>query len=459
MNLSVSEHLSQALAHHPARRWLVAYSGGLDSSVLLHALVICQPKATIEAVHVNHGLSPHADAWQEHCQRECQTLGVKLHTVKVEVDGDANIEERARRVRYQAMADLMQPGDYLLLAQHRQDQAETLLYRLMRGAGVKGLAAMAPERGLGGGQLLRPLLDVDRSRLLAYAQSHHLSWITDESNLDEHFDRNYLRHQVLPVLQTRWPAASQTLARSAEHCREAQQLLEDLARLDGELLDERGEALGYSICLTELARLPERRRNNWLRYWLQQRFGVVPGHQALADIHQQLLSPGGATPQARVDIAQVQLRRHGSRLYALASALQWTPQPNQSALEWLDKTRPLSLPGGDRLQLTPAATGQVGLSLDCLKQPLQVRWRQGGERCRPQGRAHSQTLKKLLQEYQAPAWLRSRVPLLYVGGELAAVGNMWVNHPFAACGADALALNWLQQAVEEPRARLQNRNF
>lgn len=443
MTLTVPEHLSRSLAQRSAQRWLVAYSGGLDSSVLLHALVAGQPQAVIEAVHVNHGLSANAGAWQEHCRRQCESLGVTLHTVAVDVSGEGNVEERARRARYQAMTELMQPEDCLLLAQHCQDQAETLLYRLMRGAGVKGLAAMAYERELSPGHLLRPLLGLERADLLAYAQQVGLHWIDDESNTDERFDRNYLRHQVLPVLQARWPAASQTLARSAEHCREAQLLLEDLARLDGELLDERVEALGYSVGVTTLMQLPDRRRNNWLRYWLERRFGVVPGHQALADIHQQLLGPQGATPSARVDLAPTQMRRHQQRLFLLNAKLLWAPAPDQRPLEWRDKTQPLTLPGGDRLQLSPVAEGQVGLSPDCFSQPLQVRWRQGGERCRPEGRAHSQTLKKLLQEYQVPAWLRSRVPLLYAGDELAAVGDLWVNQSFASRDLDALAVDWL----------------
>ncbi len=445
--------LQDIACQHSAGRWLVGFSGGLDSTVLLHGLSAAQMSTPVIAVHVHHGLSPNADNWQRHCQMVCGSLQVPLLVQRLGLhSAKGNLEERARRARYQAINELPQAGDVVLLGHHRDDQAETLLYRLMRGAGVKGLAAMDEQRRLGNANLWRPLLHYSRAELLAYAREHSLQWIEDESNQQLQFDRNYLRQQVLPALTERWPEASKAMAQSAEHCREAQSLLTDLAILESQQLAERPEPGGYSVDLAHLRALPPRRQKNYLRYWLDERFGVSISRQAQVDIEQQLLGEGTSVA-ARISVAEVQLCCFADRLYALDSRAQWAPRTDEPDLPWQSVAEPLALPGGDCLSLTPAhriGINCIGIRPDCLTGKIEVRWRQGGERCQPAGRGHSQTLKKLLQEYQVPTWLRPRVPLLFIDGELAAVGDYWVNQAYASKGAGAMALNWHFAAVQRP---------
>jgi tRNA(Ile)-lysidine synthase len=411
----------------------VGFSGGLDSTVLLHWLVQQRPAWPVRAVHVNHGLSPNAGQWQHQCEQICRELGVELQVVKVALEAAVgNLEAAAREARYHAFTQVLSRGDVLLLAQHQDDQAETLLYRLMRGAGTRGLAAMAAERPLGVARLCRPLLQVDRAELEAYAQKHALRWVEDESNTDVSFDRNYIRHRVLPVLHQRWPAAARSLARSAQLSRANDTLLTEYAAADLRSMDEQTVAMGFCLSAPKLASISAPRRHNLLRHWLEQRFNQLPTGKALAEIDGQLIQAEGHG--ALVVAGAVTLRRFNQGLYALHLPLQWQPAPGQPALKWPDITQPVILPGGDALTLQPA-TG-VGIGARWLQGEVHIQWRVGGERCTPAGRAHSQTLKKLLQEYRVPTWLRARVPLLYINGELAAVADYWVCRRFAATGSE-----------------------
>ncbi|BFM21352.1 tRNA lysidine(34) synthetase TilS [Gilvimarinus japonicus] len=407
----------------------VGFSGGLDSTVLLHWLRQARPVWPLKAVHVNHGLSPNADQWQQQCEQFCRELGVELHVVKVALDTAAgNLEALAREARYEAFTQVLGAGDVLLLAQHQDDQAETVLYRLLRGAGARGLAAMATERPLGAARLYRPLLEVSRAELEAYAKEHALSWVDDESNTDVRFDRNYLRHRVMPALRERWPAAARSLADSAELNRSNDTLLSEYAAADLQALAEQTVAMGFCLPVAALGAMSAPRRHNLLRYWLELRFNQLPTRKALAEIDSQLVQSEGHG--AEVIAGPVSLQRFNQKLYALHLPLQWQPEQSQPAIEWGDTAQLLMLPGGDALTLTPV-TG-AGIAPKWLSAGLQVQWRVGGERCQPAGRVHSQSLKKLLQEYQIPTWLRPRVPLLYINGELAAVADYWVCQRFAA---------------------------
>lgn len=409
----------------------VAFSGGLDSTVLLHWLLRQRLGCPIKAVHINHGLSPNADQWQNQCEQLCRELDVELHTVKVALDSAAgNLEALAREARYDAFTHVLAAGDVLLLAQHQDDQAETVLYRLLRGAGTRGLAAMAPGRVLGAARLYRPLLNVSRAELETYAKAHSLSWVEDESNTDVRFDRNYLRRRVMPVVRERWPAASRSLADSAELNRATDTLLSEYAAADLQSMAEQTAAMGFCLPVATLAAMSAPRRNNLLRYWLEQRFAQLPSRKALAEIDSQLIQAEGHG--AEVVTGTISLQRFNQNLYALHQPQQWQPKQGEPAITWRDTGQALTLPGGDIMNL--AAVAGAGIAEQWLGGSLQVQWRAGGERCKPAGRAHSQSLKKLLQEYQVPTWLRSRVPLLYINGELAAVADYWVCQRFAASG-------------------------
>lgn len=271
----LSIHLRQAMQPwRTAPAWRIAFSGGLDSSVLLHLLADWarhEDLPPLSAIHVHHGLQPAADAWPEYCAQFCARLDIPLEVVRVQVAPGASLEQAARRVRYAAFAERLGSGEVLLGAQHRDDQAETLLLRLLRGAGVRGLAAMPASRPLGQGSLVRPLIDCSRAELQAYAQSHGLAWVEDPSNADERFSRNFLRRQVMPLLAERWPQMTASLARSASHLSEAQQLLDELAEMD--LLAARGVcALPWlplpSLDLSAVTALSDARQRNLLRHWL-----------------------------------------------------------------------------------------------------------------------------------------------------------------------------------------------
>lgn len=411
--------------HHLKTLW-VAYSGGLDSQVLLNLLAELrhQIPVQVKAVHVNHGLSPNAVVWQEQCAQACASLGIPLSTFKVNAKAakGESPEAAARQARYAIFHKLIQPGDALLTAHHQDDQAETLLLQLLRGAGVKGLAAMPAAAVFSQGLLLRPFLAITRAELVNYAQQHDLRWLEDESNASLEFDRNYLRHQVLPILQQRWPAAARTLTRSAQHCAEAAELIDALAIEDLALLTSQ---IPNVLTISKLTQLPIIRQKNVLRYWLAQLNFPLPNAKQLEQIlHTVVHSAIDANPKVTWD--QVEIRRFQDGLYALSS------RPALSALElkW-NYTKPLTLPNQLGTLYSEVKKGQ-GIKKALLPEYLTVRFRSGGERCHPQGRQGSHPLKKCMQEWKVPPWQRDQVPLLYLGEQLIAVIGYCVCEPYTA---------------------------
>jgi len=387
-------------------RWCIAFSGGLDSTVLLHLLKSTQPNLSIFAIHVNHQISPHAHSWQQHCEEVCQQLRVPFVTEKVTVENRGNgIEDAARSARYGAFKKHLSSGDYLLTAHHADDQAETLLLRLLRGTGSKGLAGIAVERMFDQQKnikLLRPLLSFTRDELLQYANQHQLKWIDDDSNFSEKYDRNYLRLQVMPLLQSRWPEFQKKWNQTAQLCAETESLLQEMAIADLQIMDLRDERIGQSINRSLFAGLSIPRQHNLLRYWLSIQEYSIPEQQHWQQIASQIFSE---KPDARINLqwGNVSLRVYQDKIFAL----------------------PIVLP-----ELTLYMTERLAHpSMKLLRMDLpdiHIRTRQGGERCRPAGRNHSQTLKKCLQEFGLEPWLRDQVPLVYSGENLVAVGDLWI---------------------------------
>lgn len=436
------ESLQTQLASLPAvPHYWVAYSGGVDSLALLHALAALRDTLPGElgAVHVNHGLHAAAAEWAAHCTTVCRELGVPL--VGLTVDGRPGAgdspEAAARAARYAALERWLPAGHGLLTAQHRDDQAETLLLQLLRGSGVKGLAAMPEVAELGAGLLLRPLLAVSRHDLQAYADRQRLHWVEDPSNTDTGLDRNYLREHIVPELRRRWPAVAQTLARSAQHCAEAARILEQVAAAD--MVDLAGPA-GKTLALGGLQALAPERRRNVLRFWLHERCGALPSTAVLSRIlHDILASRPDASPCVRW--RGIEVRRYRDRLHLLRQAPERDPGRR---LAWsLDGC--LELPDAGGTLYASRASGH-GLRVAAVAGPVEVAFRQGGERCRPAGRAHHHSLKKLFQECAVPPWERPRIPLIYVGTELAAVAGFWVCEPFSAApGEPGYAIEWSER--------------
>lgn len=396
-----------------ASHWRVAFSGGLDSTVLLHLLANLaktESLPALSAIHVHHGLQAAADAWPAHCQDVCDELSVPLQVQRVQVQPGASVERAARDARYAAFSAATQANDVLLTGQHRDDQAETLLFRLLRGAGVRGLSGMPATRALGQGSLVRPLLDVTRAELEAYAQDHGLRWVEDPSNQDRQFSRNYLRHQVLPLLSGRWPQAHASMARSAAHLREAQGLLDELAQIDlaTAKLPAEFEWSGLpSLEFAAIAKLSDARQRNALGHWLQPltRLPDTDHWSGWVDVRD---AGNDASPIWR--LADGELHRSAGRLWWLSG--QWLRTPVVSG-DWHEPSLALRLPDNGRVMFS----GQTPAG------PLQVRYRQGGEVMHLADRGH-RDLKRLLNERAVPGFVRGRLPLLFRGEELLAVANL-----------------------------------
>jgi len=439
MSFSQAELLLQLQDFPATRRCWVAYSGGRDSHVLLHAMAGLRGRypAELRAVHADHGLHPEAVAWGEHCRRVCAELAVPLELLKLDLDrrSGESLEAVARSARYRALAGVLGPGDLLLTAHHQDDQAETLVLQLLRGSGPSGLAAMPALAELPPGRLARPLLGFSRDRLAAYARREGLSWIEDPSNRDSGFDRNFLRHEVFPVLLRRWPGLGKTLARSARHCAEAQSLIDQLARTD--LQAARGEDPGV-LSLAALRRLPPPRCRALLRHWISEQGFRVPDTARLDRVLDEVLTAAGdRMPLVHWEGAEV--RRYRDGLYLLRPL---PPHDPELRLDWDGNTR-LRLPEGLGVLATrPARGGGIDREL-WRRSPLQVGFRRGGERCRPAGRRHTRSLKTLLQEHGVVPWMRDRIPLVFLDGRLAAVGDLWVCEEFRATpGRDGVELCW-----------------
>jgi tRNA(Ile)-lysidine synthase len=407
------------ISDSPSSIWWVGFSGGLDSTVLLHALAQLRLPVQLRALHINHQISPNANRWQSQCADFCAQVSIPFYAEKVSVvNTGKGIEDAARAARYSVFEKNIARDNYLLTAHHANDQAETLLLRLMRGTGPRGLAAMAAVRALGEGWLARPLLYFTRAELAAYALTHQLTWVDDESNLDDDYDRNFLRNQVMPLLHSRWPEFKRKWQQTAELCAQQEGVMEEIAREDLLRSAPLVERIGQSIELNVLVGLSPARKQNLLRYWLRLNNHTTPEQLHWHQIEQQIFA-GRDDAQPRVAWGNVALQTYRERLYAL----------------------PLQMPELElRMQLSDAQE-RPRLKVDL--PDLRIGYRSGGERCKPVGRGHSQTLKKLLQEYQLEPWLRDRVPLVFSGDKLVAVGDLWVCADFVAAENEAgYALIW-----------------
>ncbi|MBS0192919.1 MAG: tRNA lysidine(34) synthetase TilS [Proteobacteria bacterium] len=397
---------------HPApdSKLVVGFSGGLDSTVLLHALAT-HPSIRgrgLRAVHVHHGLQADADAWAAHCEAVCAQWDIRIDIARIQVDLHAGrgMEAAARAARLDAFRTLLNADEVLALAHHRDDQAETVLLRLLRGAGGDGLAAIRRRSRLGSLHLWRPLFDVPRSVLRRYADAHELRWIEDPSNESVTYDRNFLRHRVLPLLRERWPQADRSLARSAALLAEQAQLLDVEVAVSLKSLQLADDALS----IPGLLALPRAQRARVLRVWLRQMTGLAPGGRWLATLERDLLR-ARSDGEARVVWASRLLQRWRDGLHARISAPAW---PNDWSATW-DGQSALQLPDRSRLEL---------LGVDGFDATMTVRARRGGERIRLPGRGHSHELKHVLQDRGVPPWSRIRMPLLFaVDGELLAAGD------------------------------------
>jgi len=472
---------------------LLGLSGGADSVVLLHLLQQLSPRHSwrLSALHVHHGISPKADSWAAFCADLCARCGVPLQVEHVDIAPlrAHGIEAAARKLRHAAFA--RQQCDFVALAHHADDQAETLLLQLLRGAGVRGASAMPlfanmsfPRRresselfkldsrlrgsddagfihglpeNICAGSVVRPLLHCSRQEILDYAAANNLQWIEDESNTDDSYPRNFLRHRVLPLLGEKFPAYRDTLARSTQHFAEASELLDDLARLDApdlfpspacgrgasarnslsakedaKLSGARGEGGESSLEVSRLQSLSQPRAKNLLRYYLHSLGAPMPQAVQLDDMLHQLCS---AREDAAVCIAYSgwQVRRYQGKVCALRALDEFD---RNMVLPWHGETE-LDWPAlNTRLQFTRTQNSGISLAkLQCA--PVTLRLRSGGETLRPQPNAATRTLKNLLQEHHVPPWQRDRLPLLYCGDKLVCVFGVAIAAEYQAVADEA----------------------
>jgi tRNA(Ile)-lysidine synthase len=409
--------------------------------------------SSLRAIHVHHGLHANADSWAAHCSKLAKKLGVPLEIIKVSVarQRGGSLEASARDARYAALAGALQPREVLLTAHHQDDQLETVLLQLLRGAGVPGLAAMPEVAPFAGGRLARPLLTRSRLDLEEWAREHDLTWIDDDTNTDERFDRNYLRRTVLPRIRERWPGAGAAVSRTARHAAEARRLLDAVA-----LADVERASVGASLSTQRLRTLDGDRRRNALRFWIARSGFLVPDTRRLDELAGPLLDARpDANPQVRWD--EVLVERHcgilsiqknceaGTSTRALAAAKAGASRVTAggkseaarasgagssaaAAQIWNWRGSPmlfLDVPVGGTLTLVRDQYGPI--DLDALPDTLSVQGRRGGESLRPGPDARTRKLKALLQEAQVPPARRKILPLLYANGRLIAVADRWLD--------------------------------
>jgi len=419
-----------------AERWVVAFSGGLDSMVLLHALSLLAANSErpngipLTAIHINHQLHSNAAAWSAQCASLAKALGVECRSIDVSIDPKAanGLEAAAREARYAALRTQIRSGDWLFSAHHRDDQAETLLLNLVRGSGPAGIAGIGAALALGDAWLVRPLLNIDQSALQDYASAHALQWIDDPSNTDRRFDRNFLRHEIVPVLRSRWPDIATRLQRSAGHAGEAAQLLSELGRID---LDALG-ADSRRVPIDGLVTLSSARQRNLIRCALRDRGLSMPSAVVLNRVLSEVI-PAREDAQPLVEWPGGAVRRYRDHLYLLTDKL--APRIEESAFS---ADAAILGPGLGRLALERNA--ELGLSDAAIERGLRVCPRLGGERFTPMGQRHTKKLKKLLQDEGVVPWMRDRLPLIYAGNDLVAVGDLWLSN--SAASRPGVAVRW-----------------
>ncbi|MET1254801.1 tRNA lysidine(34) synthetase TilS [Aliikangiella maris] len=425
--------------YHATKKLVIAYSGGIDSTVLLHIvaqLVDAGLVSQIRAVHINHAIQSSSDDWQHHCQLICQQQNIPLitHRLALNWNGQTNIENRARDARYQFFQQILGKDEHLLMAHHQNDQAETLLFRLLRGCGVSGAGAIPESRPLGHGQILRPMLSADKRQVEDYAASHALSWIEDPSNQDAYFSRNFLRQRVFPLLAERWPHYAKTLARFTRLATEQTLLLREIAEQDA-LLCCAGNAV---INLAQLASLSVARQKNLLYFWGASHSQSTPSSQEIDELLRQLKLTDDiqslAAQKQTTDLLltlrslNIDIAFAGQRVRTFAGNLYLTniqPDAQFKVAQWDLKMPRLTL--SNQVTLSYQRINGNGLRLPLADEMVIVKPRAGGEKCRPDYRNHSTNLKNIYQELNIPPWIREWLPVIYYNDVLAAVPGVFIN--------------------------------
>lgn len=417
--LLTANFLFETISAYPdLKRIWVAFSGGVDSHVLLHVLKEMSAQleqlrhVEIKAVHVDHGLNEKSKQWAAHCQQVCAGYNIPLQILQVDAThrkGESP-EDAARQARYNAFAGIIKKNDYIVTAHHQDDQAETLLIQLARGSGPAGLASMPTITPFHSAWLARPLLGFSREQLTTYASNANLTWIEDPSNENDDYDRNFIRHNVLPTLKSRWPKIVTTIARTARYNAEASQLLTQLAQID---IKEVQGPQRNTLLVSALLNFDVIRRDNLIRTWIKSLGLPLPQTIHMHHINHDVLG-AKRDAQPKVNWVGCTISRYRDLIYAMQPL---APHDCNQMHPW-NLQESISIAGIGILSVTH--TNGSGLK-NCDYDNAYIRFRQGGEHCKPVGRAHTHELKKLFQEFNIPFWMRERVPLIYINDTLAGI--------------------------------------
>lgn len=412
--------VKQLLASAPSKQFLIGYSGGLDSHVLLHLISQARntdPSIAVRSLYIDHGLQAESQDWARHCQTIADALNIDHQTISLKLHPQTgeSIEAAARKARYQAFAEAIEANEVLLTAQHQDDQAETLLLQLIRGAGLDGLSAMPYQKTSEGYLHIRPLLDLTRKQLAAYADEYQLDFINDPSNADTRFDRNFLRQDIVPTLQTRWPSLSNTLMRSASHLAESRALLEDYLQQD---MPAFAGSRPNTLSLSALQKAPAIKQTAIVRHWIKAQGFLAPSSRKLTHLFKDVIdAKEDATPLLEWQNAQV--RRFQDDLFIMTPL---ADIPANTRYTW-DIREELHIPDL-AITLLPSSLGDLKEVLLKENFPVTVRFRRGGERIKAQGQTHSQSVKKLLQATKIPPWERKRIPMIYADDMLIQIASI-----------------------------------
>lgn len=405
------------------QRFYIGYSGGVDSHVLLHCCAsIALLKDKLTAVYVHHGLQVEAESWAKHCEKTAKDQGVKFLTLRVNAQAaqGESPEEAARNARYAALKSLIDVGDVLLLAQHREDQLETVFLQLFRGSGLRGLSGMPELMAFGVGVMLRPLLNTPKQAISDYAHAYQLNWVEDPSNQSNDYDRNFLRNTVVPLLKQRWPAIDKTVSRSAKHCADAQVLVEEVA---DELFSVVFNPVDNTLSISQLMEHHSHSQQLIIRHWFRRLGLKMPAQAKVGRILNEVVAAAGHRDPL-LSGQGYSIRRYRDKLYCLKQPV---PEAQQDRV-WPAEQASIKITDDQTLSCVPASKGI--LREQWQKAKVEVRFRRGGEKICLSGRQGHHSLKNLFQEAAIPPWERDVMPLIYLDDTLAAVGDKWISATF-----------------------------
>ena len=419
----LENYFSDLIDKDKPARYVVGYSGGIDSTVLLHAINKMIGHIPVIAVHINHQLIPQAAEWEKHCRKFSESISVEFLSRKVIIDMNSGygLEAASRKERYDSFKQLIRKNDYLLTAHNQDDQVETVLLNIFRGCGLRGIRGIPASRKFFEGRLVRPLLRVSRNEISEYAKKYKLSWIEDPSNQYQKYDRNFLRHKILAQLKTRWPAVNNNVRKTSELASEINEELKEIAFIDAPLFQKNNQ-----LDIRAIKNLSPARQKNILRYALLSLGFPLPSSIKLNQIINEVIN-ARVDRQPLVQWSDVQVRRYRKKIYFLSEYF----QPKDNNIEKIYLNGP-NWQLGKGLGSLSLEKSDIGIKRSIAKEGFNVTFRAGGEKIKPLGSGYSRKVKKLFQEAAVVPWMRENIPLLFYEGNLIAVADMWLDKSYAA---------------------------